>query len=141
MRNHLKEMLFNLFNQYENVEDIINALRSLNTENKITNEEYDNILLNYENWLKEWNSVKCQLCLSIQDMRKQAKYEIMNNVSYDINGTYDKSFEEENKLIKDIEKLIEDNKEKKDILINIINHYIYNYSEMLYYEIYKKMYD
>lgn len=143
--SNLKKTLFDLFNVYENVEDIINALRSLKTENKITNEDYDNILLNYNEWLNEWKSVKYQTCLSIQKMRKEVKYEIMNNVSYDINGTFDNSFEEESRLITDINILINGKSKriktiKKDILINIINHYLYQYSDTLQHKIYNKMY-
>lgn len=141
MKNKLKETLFDLFKIYENVEDIIGALRSLNTSNEITKEEYDTILLNYDKWLKEWNSVKYQVCLSIQEMRKEVKNEVINNASYDINGAFDNSFEEENRLITDINKLIESNSEKRDILINIINHYLYQYSDILHYKIYNKMYD
>lgn len=74
--------------------------------------------------------MKNDLCY-IQKEMKETQYNTMENISYDINGVYDKSFEENNKLITDIEKLIENNNDKKDILINIIKHYICNYSDML----------
>lgn len=52
----LKEILFDLFNQYEDVEDIIEDLRSLNTCEEITDNEYDVIMKNYEKWLQEYES-------------------------------------------------------------------------------------
>ncbi len=53
MKN-LKEIAFNLFEKYEDYEDIINDLRSLNSEKIISNEEYNTILENYNSWLKEY---------------------------------------------------------------------------------------
>ena len=53
----LKEILFNLFSEYNDYEDIISSLRSLNSENIISNEEYNIILENYDKWLKEWKEV------------------------------------------------------------------------------------
>ena len=50
----LKIILYDLFETYEDCEDIIDALRSLNTEKVITNKEYNFIMANYEQWLKEW---------------------------------------------------------------------------------------
>lgn len=54
----LKEILFDLFNQYENVEDIIEDLRSLNTCEEITDNEYDVIMKNYEKWLQEYEKLE-----------------------------------------------------------------------------------
>ena len=53
----LKEILFNLFSEYNDYEDIISGLRSLNSENIVSNEEYNIILKNYDKWLKEWKKV------------------------------------------------------------------------------------
>lgn len=53
---NLKNILFDLFSQYEDVEDIIDALRSLNSCNEITDNEYDIIMENYENWLQEYEN-------------------------------------------------------------------------------------
>ena len=50
----LKIILYDLFEQYEWCEDIIDKLRNLNTEKVISDEEYDFIMANYEQWLKEW---------------------------------------------------------------------------------------
>ena len=50
----LKNILYDLFEQYEWCEDIIDTLRNLNTEKEISDEEYDFIMANYEEWLKEW---------------------------------------------------------------------------------------
>lgn len=53
---NLKEILFSLFSQYENVEDIIDALRSLNSCKEITDNDYDVIMENYEKWLQEYEN-------------------------------------------------------------------------------------
>lgn len=53
-KNNLKEILFDEFNTWEDYENIIEDLRSLNSCGELSNEEYDIILENYENWLKEW---------------------------------------------------------------------------------------
>lgn len=50
----LKELLFDLFDSYEGCEDIIDSLRSLESGNEITEQEYDIILDNYEKWLAEY---------------------------------------------------------------------------------------
>lgn len=50
----LKELLFDLFDTYEECEDIINSLRNLESNNKITEQEYDIILDNYDKWLAEY---------------------------------------------------------------------------------------
>lgn len=52
--NYLKETLFDEFDRFEDYEDIIADLRSLNSLGELSNEKYDIILENYENWLKEW---------------------------------------------------------------------------------------
>ncbi len=53
-----KEILFDLLEQYEDYEDIINSLRSLNSEKFISNEDYDYIIVNYEALLKEFETNK-----------------------------------------------------------------------------------
>lgn len=50
----LKELLFDLFDTYEECEDIIDSLRSLASNNEITEQEYDIILDNYDKWLAEY---------------------------------------------------------------------------------------
>lgn len=54
----LKIILYDCFENYEDCEDIINKLRDLNTEKEISDEEYDFIMANYEQWLKEWEERK-----------------------------------------------------------------------------------
>ena len=54
----LKIILYDCFEQYEWCEDIINELRNLNTEQVISDEEYDFIMAHYEEWLKEWEERK-----------------------------------------------------------------------------------
>lgn len=53
--DYLKETLFDEFNRFEDYDNIIADLRSLNSCGELSNEEYDIILENYENWLKEWS--------------------------------------------------------------------------------------
>ena len=52
--NYLKEILFDLFEEFDDYDDIIEDLRSLNSMGKLTDDEYDTILSNYDKWLKEW---------------------------------------------------------------------------------------
>lgn len=52
---HLKRVLFELFDYYDDYYEIIESLRSFVSNNVLSNEEYDIILKNYENWLKEYN--------------------------------------------------------------------------------------
>lgn len=50
----LKELLFDLFDNYEEYEGIRDSLRSLASDNEITEQEYDIILDNYDKWLAEY---------------------------------------------------------------------------------------
>lgn len=50
----LKIILYDCFENYEDCEDIIDKLRSLNTEQVISDEEYNFIMAHYEEWLKDW---------------------------------------------------------------------------------------
>lgn len=52
--NKIKEIMFNLFDEYEDCDDIIDALRSLETEQKITEEEYDYAMKYWDEILQEW---------------------------------------------------------------------------------------
>ena len=54
----MKNIIFNLFDTYDTYEEIIDALRSLETNNEITEEEYNNILTNYNDYLNEYNNLK-----------------------------------------------------------------------------------
>lgn len=77
------------------------------------------------------------------DSKKDILQEIRDNASYDINGVFDNSFEEENRLITDINILINDKSKrikriKKDILINIIYHYLIQYDLELDYKLFSK---
>ena len=50
----LKAILFDLFDQYEEADDIVESLRSLNSCDNINDNEYDTIMANYEQWLQEY---------------------------------------------------------------------------------------
>lgn len=58
---------------------------------------------------------------------REIEQQIREDISYDINGIFDNSMEEESKFITDIQTLIGNSEEKKDILINVIYHYINNF--------------
>lgn len=51
---NLKRLLYNLFNNYDEYEDIRDCLRSLESNNKITKQEYNIILDNYDKWLTDY---------------------------------------------------------------------------------------
>ena len=51
----LKNILFKLFMTHDYYEEIINDLRNLESEKEITEEDYDIILENYDEWLEEWS--------------------------------------------------------------------------------------
>ena len=53
-KEELKDILFELFCEFNNYEDIIYALRNKHSDYIITDEEYNSILENYDKWLKEW---------------------------------------------------------------------------------------
>lgn len=55
MKN-LKEMLFDLFEQYEDYESIKECVRSYHSSYFITDEDYNTILENYDNWLREYEN-------------------------------------------------------------------------------------
>ena len=52
--DYLKELLFDLFDRYNDYDFIIRDLRSLCSFGEITEEEYNYILKKYDKWLKEY---------------------------------------------------------------------------------------
>lgn len=58
MKEETKKLLFNIFDDYEEYNDIIDSVRSYHSNREITDEEYDYILENYDNLLNEWYSKK-----------------------------------------------------------------------------------
>lgn len=72
-------------------------------------------------------------------IQKEIREEIKDNVSYDINGIYDKSMQEESRFITDIETLIDNDYNKARILINVIYHYINQYYDELDYRVFKNL--
>ena len=52
----LKKILFDELDCYEDYDDIIDSIRSYESNGDITEEEYDIILDNYDEWLEEWNN-------------------------------------------------------------------------------------
>ena len=51
---NIKDEMFNLFDSYENCEDIINDLREQESNGSITERQYDYAMENWENILNEW---------------------------------------------------------------------------------------
>ena len=50
------QIMFNLFDSYEDCDEIIDCLRSLNSEEEITDEEYDYCLEHWDEILLDWES-------------------------------------------------------------------------------------
>ena len=50
------QIMFNLFDSYEDCDEIIDSLRSLNSEGAITDEEYDYCLEHWDEILLDWES-------------------------------------------------------------------------------------
>ena len=51
----LKEIFFDLCNQYDDYDHMISALRSMEGES-INGEQYDRIMEKWDDWLEEWES-------------------------------------------------------------------------------------
>lgn len=54
--NHIKTIIFDLFNKYDDYDTIIEALRSMNSCGEVLDSEYDAALDNWDNWLAEWEN-------------------------------------------------------------------------------------
>ena len=50
------QIMFDLFDSYEDCDEIIDCLRSLNSEGEITDEEYDQCLEHWDEILLDWES-------------------------------------------------------------------------------------
>lgn len=57
-KDHIKEIMFDLFDKYEECDDIKDALRNMNSDGEVTEEEYDYAILQWEDLLKEWEERK-----------------------------------------------------------------------------------
>ena len=55
---HISNIMFDLFDKYENHDDIKDALRSLNSEGEVTDEEYTFALLNWDKLLEVWSKAR-----------------------------------------------------------------------------------
>lgn len=56
LNQKIKEILFDLFNTYEECDEILDALCSLHNEGAITQEEYDMCYDQYEDVLAQWEA-------------------------------------------------------------------------------------
>ena len=74
MENKLKSILFDLFDCYEEVEDIIDALRSVESCKEITEDEYDKIMENYDDWCKEYEHQEKKFYI----LRELDKFDLIN---------------------------------------------------------------
>ena len=70
----LKEILFDLFEQYEEADDIKDALRSLSSNGEITDEEYNKILSIYERWLREYGKGDLS-SIHLNEIQKHGDYD------------------------------------------------------------------
>ena len=50
--------MFDLFDKYEEYDDIKDALRNMNSDRVVTDEEYDYAILYWDELLKEWEERK-----------------------------------------------------------------------------------
>lgn len=55
-KTRIGQIMFDLFDNYENCDEIMDDLRSLNSEGVITDEEYDYCLANWDEILLDWES-------------------------------------------------------------------------------------
>ena len=53
-KDHIKKIMFDLFNKHEEYDDIKDALRNMNSDRVVTDEEYDYAILHWDELLKEW---------------------------------------------------------------------------------------
>lgn len=79
----LKEILFDILDEYEEYEDIVDTLRNIESEKMISEEEYDFIMENYDNWLEEYEEKKETL-----EEKKLTKEEI-KDLLYQIQNEFD----------------------------------------------------
>lgn len=54
LEDKVKEVMFKLFSEYEEYDDIKDALRSLNSDGEVTDEQYDEYLDRWDTILAEW---------------------------------------------------------------------------------------
>lgn len=52
--SHIIGVMFDLFDKYEGYDDIKEALRHMNSDGEVSDEEYDYAILHWEELLKEW---------------------------------------------------------------------------------------
>ncbi len=75
----LKDILFDLFDKSDDADEISDMLRSLNIEGNITDEEYNDILRHWDDWLDEWE----------RDKSFDAGHHIQKHANYDKNEQID----------------------------------------------------
>ena len=74
-KNDLKSILYNMFDDYEEVDDIISNLRSLESDNEITSDEYDEIMDNYDSWLTEYEKKEQEQKLKNKNKSKVEEFD------------------------------------------------------------------
>lgn len=55
-RSHAKEVMFDLFDECEDHDEIKDRLRDMNSDEEISDEEYDYLLSHWDSILKEWTT-------------------------------------------------------------------------------------
>ena len=53
-KDHIKKIMFDLFDKYEECDDIKDALRDMNSDGEVSETEYDYAIEHWEELLKEW---------------------------------------------------------------------------------------
>lgn len=57
-KDHIKEIMFKLFDEFEEYDDIKYALRDMNSDGEVTDKEYDYAVEHWDELLKEWEERK-----------------------------------------------------------------------------------
>lgn len=55
---HITKVMFDLFNKYEECDDIKDALRNMNSDGEVSDEEYDFAVDQWDNLLKLWEAAR-----------------------------------------------------------------------------------
>ena len=111
-----KEILFDLFSQYDEAEQIINALRDYQSADVITSQQYDEIMENYEELLKEWKATQTT-SETFQDISREFFMKQINNILGW--GEY-----EDNEISEEEKKEIVETLMNTDEIFKVIDQYI-----------------
>ena len=61
IKDHIKDVLFNLFEKYSDRDEVIHALISMNRDGKISDAEYHLAIKHWNEYLDEWTATRVKL--------------------------------------------------------------------------------